>query len=508
MPRLRIKRSSKRRPRPPSPLSIGAGIPGDYFECNEQQLVQKLDTLRRGSNPFIIPSLLDISQSMDSASLNTTEDDPDLFFKEWEEEEHLKLNLAKMHLVSSADNDDDAGQEVVYSDFNNNISSSNHDDAMERLDGEQLSVHSPDDGSLAEERNDYQQLHQKQQKQPSKSKSKRGLLQRIGLGLSPKNNNNTNKSSKSWEGSEIVLDANSFIIDPSLLEKVQQETNFGKGVSFNAGSGIGAGIGVSSFHLVGSGSKKGALEERSDASPRTITKLIFDQESESESSPLSQSKSLSKKKKHVPVIPATSFSSSLDKSNSMDSDQENLHHDRARGTIKPLHAPSQSLPQSRPHPQTAFARRWSFSSSVADEEEEQDEIHPNSLPYFAKSKSFSHRHHQHHRHRPGSAASSATATTRSSNPDYTSLDANQELFLKLSEDDDLRDFKHINNFSFEGDYLLSRILRERMRIQLKRDMLTTPDSKDLYVETHKRLSRSEMEVADDLMQERSVYFMI
>jgi hypothetical protein len=448
---------------------------------------------------------------MDSASLNTTEDDPDLFFKEWEEEERL----AKMHVVS-AENDDDASQEVGCSNVNNNASSSNHGDEMERLEGEHLSVHSPDDGSLASDLNNYQdQFHQKQQKQPLKSKSKRGVLQRIGLGPKAKNNTSTNKSTKSLEGSEIVLDANSFIIDPSLLEKVQRETNFGKGVSFNAGSGFDAGIGagVSSFHLVGSGSKKGTLEERSDASPRTITKLIFDQGSES--SPLSQSKSLSKKKKHVLVIPATNFSASLDTSNSMDSDQENLHQDQARGTTtKPLHAPSQSLPQSRPHPQTAFARRWSFSSSVADDEEEQDEIHPNSLPNFAKSKSFSHRHHQrqrqhqHHRHRPGSAASSATATTRSSNPDYTSLDANQELFLKLSEDDDLRDFKNINNFSFEGDYLLSKILRERMRIQLKRDMLTTPDSKDLYLETHKRVSRSEMEVADDLMQERSVYFMI
>ena len=444
---------------------------------------------------------------MDSASLNTTEDDPDLFFKEWEEEERL----AKMHVVS-AENDDDASQEVGCSNVNNNASSSNHGDEMERLEGEHLSVHSPDDGSLASDLNNYQdQFHQKQQKQPLKSKSKRGVLQRIGLGPKAKNNTSTNKSTKSLEGSEIVLDANSFIIDPSLLEKVQRETNFGKGVSFNAGSGFDAGIGagVSSFHLVGSGSKKGTLEERSDASPRTITKLIFDQGS----SPLSQSKSLSKKKRHVLVIPATNFSASLDTSNSMDSDQENLHQDQARGTTtKPLHAPSQSLPQSRPHPQTAFARRWSFSSSVADDEEEQDEIHPNSLPNFAKSKSFSHRHHQrqhqHHRHRPGSAASSATATTRSSNPDYTSLDANQELFLKLSEDDDLRDFKNINNFSFEGDYLLSKILRERMRIQLKRDMLTTPDSKDLYLETHKRVSRSEMEVADDLMQERSVYFMI
>jgi len=517
MPR-RKRRSSKRKHRFPtrSPLNLGTGIPGDYFECNEEQLVNKLNTLRRDSNPFVIPSLLGNSESMDSASLNTKEDDPDLFFREWED--HLDLDLMV------AENDDaDAGQDVGHSDIHKS-SSNNHGDAMERLDGEQLSVHSPDadDGSLAEETNDYQQHHQKQ-KHLSKSKSKRGWLQKWGTSSPSPNNNSTNKSSKSWEGSEIVLDSNSFIIDPSLLEKVQQETNFAKGVTANVNANAGIGPGVSSFCLVGSGSKKGTLEERSDASPRTITKLIFDQESEFESH--SKSKAgplLSKKEKHFPqqqqqhlVLPATNFASSLDKSNSNQGyDQENLHGDRARGTTQPLHAPSQSLPQT-----SSFVRRWSFSSSVADEEEEQDEIHPNSLPSFTKSKSYLH-HQRYRHHQPSSTASSSTASAsasvsaRSKDPDYTSLDTNQELFLKLSEKNDLRDFKHINNFSFEGDYLLSRILRERMRIQLKRDMLSTPDSKDLYVETHSRVNvhgrghGGQRLVAEGTKRERSVYFMI
>lgn len=94
--------------------------------------------------------------------------------------------------------------------------------------------------------------------------------------------------------------------------------------------------------------------------------------------------------------------------------------------------------------------------------------------------------------------------TTTSSKDYTSLlEVDQELFIKLSEEDDLRDFKYINNFSFDGDYLLSRILRERMRIQLKRDMLTTPD-KDLYVETQK--SSREVKFGDS--RERRVFFMI
>jgi hypothetical protein len=60
-----------------------------------------------------------------------------------------------------------------------------------------------------------------------------------------------------------------------------------------------------------------------------------------------------------------------------------------------------------------------------------------------------------------------------------------ELFVKLSEDSDLEAFKVVNNFSFEGDYLFSRILRERTRIQMKKNMLKDGDV-DLLCDLRKR----------------------
>lgn len=75
-----------------------------------------------------------------------------------------------------------------------------------------------------------------------------------------------------------------------------------------------------------------------------------------------------------------------------------------------------------------------------------------------------------------------------------------ELFVKLSEDSDLEAFKAVNNFSFEGDYLFSRILRERTRIQMKKNMLKDGDV-DLLCDLHKR------EVSNK-NSERGVYYEI
>ncbi len=58
-----------------------------------------------------------------------------------------------------------------------------------------------------------------------------------------------------------------------------------------------------------------------------------------------------------------------------------------------------------------------------------------------------------------------------------------EMFQKFQTHDELQDFKRINNFTAEGDYLLTKILRERSRIQLKKDMLKS--ERDLYVNVQK-----------------------
>jgi hypothetical protein len=392
------------RRRSPRPRPYGPGIPGDYFECNEEQLIQKLHTLRGASEPFAVPSLLGNSDSMDSSSLNTAEDDPNCFYEDFYQDELLYRNES----------------------LNN---------AMERLDGEQLSVssqvstgtdHHGDDGTEQDDHDvrqrDYEHGYQHDQ-EISKSVSHEALSPSLVSG-------------KSWEGSEVVLDANSFVVDPSLLEKVQSEMNQSR-----------------LFNLVNS-PKRVSMEDRSDASPRSVTKLIVQDSGSSTRSPPRHGIAMSL----IEEDPA---------STSSNHETNILMHPELR---------------------TSFKRRWSFSSSVDGGDDEQypfdlQHSRPRSIP------------------RPGTAMSMGTTSSSG----YTSLgDLDQELFMKLSEGDDLRDFKHINNFSFDGDYLLSRILRERMRIQLKREMLTTPD-KDLYLETQK-ISREAN--ADKACRERRVFFMI
>mmetsp|Transcript_24131 Transcript_24131/g.35939 ORF Transcript_24131/g.35939 Transcript_24131/m.35939 type:complete len:102 (-) Transcript_24131:678-983(-) len=75
----------------------------------------------------------------------------------------------------------------------------------------------------------------------------------------------------------------------------------------------------------------------------------------------------------------------------------------------------------------------------------------------------------------------------------------QEMFIQLQNDTDLQDFKRINNFTFEGDYLLSKILRERSRIQMKKDMLQDEDI-DFYINVQKKSK------PDSIHEERKVLF--
>jgi len=75
----------------------------------------------------------------------------------------------------------------------------------------------------------------------------------------------------------------------------------------------------------------------------------------------------------------------------------------------------------------------------------------------------------------------------------------QEYHVWLENEDNLHDFKRINNFTSEGDYLLSRMLRERTRIQMKKELLQS--EKELYVNVHRQVK------GNDSQKERKVLFL-
>jgi len=58
----------------------------------------------------------------------------------------------------------------------------------------------------------------------------------------------------------------------------------------------------------------------------------------------------------------------------------------------------------------------------------------------------------------------------------------EELYVTLADDNDFDDFIKLNKISMQGDFLLGRMLRERTRIQLKRDMLQ--NDKEMYMTVH------------------------
>lgn len=434
------RRSSK--PRPISP-----GIPGDYFECNEKQLVQKLHALRRVSinTPLTIPSLLGHMED-EEASLNTAEDNPDFFF---EDEEYAKKY-----------------------NYPNNL--------VEKMDGEQISLHPDDQDSTCDEASTGAN-----HSSPGRFHAGHGSkTPRTGTssfpGTTPAAAIGTDTPSRSWEGSEIVLDVNSFVVDPRVLEKLQ-----GDFYEKDATCCI-------------SDPKQLTSEERSDSSPRSITKLFQDESHPNQRQRHADQRrfrgttSSSQSTSETISLSASASSSKYDHSTSVSSStasKKSKDH-----VIKlPIHEEEEEeIPQEEKDGifdkstkrKSSSARRWSFSSSVGDPNE--TDHGPLETPPFSFFRSRA-------RPKPPSVT----------NRDYSSLKSNQELFLKLAEEEDLNDFQHINNFSFEGNYLFTRILRERMRIQLKRDMLHSSD-KDFYVETHKGLRDRQTSKTQD----RGVFFMI
>jgi len=86
----------------------------------------------------------------------------------------------------------------------------------------------------------------------------------------------------------------------------------------------------------------------------------------------------------------------------------------------------------------------------------------------------------------------------------------EELFMKLADEDDFDEFIKLNRISFGGDMLLGRMLRERTRIQCKRDMLH--NELEMYVKVHCSTLRTSGEKSvtanSEKSDERSVLFAI
>ena len=448
------------------------GIPGDYFECesNEAILVQKLETLRN-SNLAEIPSLF---AELESESLHSSEDDPDLFFDE--------------QCSCSSVKDDKIGHESAHLDEN----------LVDHLDGEQVSVHSshscvsyqeidPDEHDAPED-----SIHVPLEKGLPSSllpdPTAKTSHQRRPTSSASSKQLKPSRSLKSWEGSEIVLNESSFVIDSSVLRKLQQE--------------------MEHCNLQVHFEKNGKDRE----SPTSVRDYL------STSSPRSITNTKALEQDHCDTklgsTPVTSTVSYIPEEANLDTypvkvagKKTSSEYQRAQlGSNANFDTPKKEN----------FARRWSFSSSVAEEDENEEEMdsfnpEPSYRPFSAvssykshsRSRSSSTRSLGSNRHRPTSAKSSSSSVVSES------LER-QELFLKLSDEDDLKDFKHINNFTYEGDYLFSRILRERTRIELKRQMLSTPD-KELYVETAKSewtKRETESSCSESVYGDRSVYFMI
>jgi hypothetical protein len=382
--------------------------------------------------PVTVPSLLGDLIDEDDASWNSAQDDPDTLFEDFDN-------------------------------FNFQRGYKSQRDYMEKMDGEQISLHSD---QPSEDYDDSTSEHSRDRQRQSSRPLPPSLMPSV--------------STKSWEGSEIVLDSNSFVVDPFLLEKLQSHFE-------------------SEPTKVLDDRKRLTTEERSDSSPRSITKMFQEESNQHQHDQQHRQdqrrarSSGSQVTSDTVSLSVSASSTKTHKSVSRDTPRLEAYHPKPsiyNETIVEEEEEEEEQCDGPPKRKPSSARRWSFSSSVDDcHEQEMDDQQNVAGPYPLTSFLRSHS-------RPKRSASMASR-------DYSSLQSNQEFFLKLAEEEDLNDFQHINNFSYEGNYLFTRILRERMRIQLKRDMLHSSD-KDLYIEIHKNARESD----EPKTRERGVFFMI
>lgn len=80
-----------------------------------------------------------------------------------------------------------------------------------------------------------------------------------------------------------------------------------------------------------------------------------------------------------------------------------------------------------------------------------------------------------------------------------------ELFMRLASERKIWDFTEKQNFSLDGDILLRKILRERTRLQMKKDMLG--DERDFYLQIH-GCSKKEVGKSRAKVDSESIYFAI
>ena len=366
--------------------------------------------------PLTVPSLLGSFEDED-ATLNSTEDDPNCFF----DEDFEVATYSKTR-----------------KDYNN---------VMDVMDGEQISVYHDDESS------NEGTTSKDHQRSMGQSKS-----------LLP------STSTKSWEGSEIILTSNSFLVDPFLLEKVQADFDTSQAYNLDA-------------------PKRLIEEERSNSSPRSVTKL-FQEESDHRHHQEQHHHDARRNRSSNSQVTSETVSLSVSTSSAA------VDKPVSRNTTKiehffnklPVHKETISEEEKKisVNRKPSSARRWSFSSSVDGSDGQDDMDHNVDLRPKRIARLLLRRR-----------------SSRGTKVDHSCLQPNQKFFLHLSEEEDLHDFQDINNFSFEGNYLFTRILRERMRIQLKRDMLQSSD-KEMYVEIQKNAREKDSSKTRD----RGVFFMI
>ena len=118
-----------------------------------------------------------------------------------------------------------------------------------------------------------------------------------------------------------------------------------------------------------------------------------------------------------------------------------------------------------------ISRSSSVDDKVNEQEQEQKEVEEElKVP----------QQHTFRFHRTNSFSSSIHDEIKQEEAIQTTVALNTVLCEKLQMDTDYQDFLRINNFTAQGDTLLSRILREQSRIQMKKDMLKSADV-ELYV---------------------------
>ena len=196
---------------------------------------------------------------------------------------------------------------------------------------------------------------------------------------------------------------------------------------------------------------------------------------------------------------SSSFSSSI---HDLEEESDKEGHDEKDGdSDRPQHYIEINLPQ---HHTFQFKRSSSFSSSIDDHKEnisvlmdgddenhhDVEKINPGlnidvdddindyndeDVKMFEKEPKC----RQHRRRKPPGLPSSI----KSIKTKHIDLLRKQQMFNLLQCETDLHDFTRLNNFTKEGDGLMSKIIQEHTRIQLKKEMLLT--ERELYVLAHK-----------------------